>query len=153
MKAPTRLDVSVRDRLTRQARERGEDVQRRLVRYAIERLLYRLSVSPYSDQFLLKGAMLFSLWAEVPYRSTIDLDLLFFGESAPDRMVRVFREVCAQTVPDDGMTYLSDTVTAERTRAEDEYAGLRITLQSELARARLPIQVDLGFGDAVTPGP
>ncbi len=128
-------------------------MQRRLVRYAIERLLYRLSVSPHADQFLLKGAMLFSLWAEVPFRTTVDLDLLFFGESAPDRIGRVFREACEQAVADDGMTFFPDTVRVERTRAEDEYAGLRITLQAELARARLPIQIDLGFGDAVTPGP
>ncbi|WP_250645694.1 nucleotidyl transferase AbiEii/AbiGii toxin family protein [Phyllobacterium zundukense] len=81
MKVPKNIGVSVRDRLTQRARERRENAQLLMTRYAIERVLYRLSVSPYRDRFVLKGAMLFSLWAPVPYRATGDLDLLgFWGE-------------------------------------------------------------------------
>lgn len=79
------VGASVRARLTRRASERKENVQLALTRFAIERLLYRLSLSPHRDQFVLKGAMLFSLWAPTPYRATGDLDLLGYGDAAPDR--------------------------------------------------------------------
>lgn len=144
--------ASVRDRLTRQAGERKENVQLALTRYAIERLLYRLSVSAYSGQFVLKGAMLFSLWTPTPYRATGDLDLLGYGEAVPERIAAVFGEICTLKVPDDGVVFKPETLKAEMARAEDEYSGARLALVAEIAGARLPVQIDIGFGDAVTPG-
>jgi hypothetical protein len=123
-----------------------------LTRYAIERLLFRLSVSPHRDRFVLKGAMLFSLWAPTPYRATGDLDLLGSGDAAPERAADAFRDVCGVEVPDDGVAFQLDTLRAAAARAEDEYSGVRLTLDAVIAGARLPIQVDIGFGDAVTPG-
>ena len=146
------VGASVRARLSRRASERKENVQLALTRYAIERLLYRLSVSAYSGQFVLKGAMLFSLWAPTPYRATGDLDLLGYGDAAPERIVAVFREICGIDVEDDGVVFKPDTLRAEPARAEDEYSGVRITMTAEIAGARLPVQIDIGFGDAVTPG-
>lgn len=145
------VGASVRARLTRRASERKENVQLALTRYAIERLLYRLSVSAYSGQFVLKGAMLFSLWAPTPYRATGDLDLLGYGDAAPERIAAVFREISGIDVEDDGVVFKPDTLRAEPARAEDEYSGVRITMTAEIAGARLPIQIDIGFGDAVTP--
>jgi Nucleotidyl transferase AbiEii toxin, Type IV TA system len=95
--------------------------------------------------------MLFSLWAPTPYRATGGLDLLGHGDAGTDVIVTAFREICAAEVPDDGVIFMSDTVQAEIARAEDEYGGLRVTLQATIAGARLPIQVDIGFGDVVTP--
>jgi hypothetical protein len=141
----------VRDRLTQRARANADNVQLVLTRYAIERLLYRLSISPHRDRFILKGAMLFTLWAPTPYRATGDLDLLGYGEVAAGAIVAAFREICAADTPDDGVIFMPDTVQAEVARAEDEYSGLRVTLQATIAGARLPIQVDIGFGDVVTP--
>ena len=141
----------MRARLTDKARSRGDNVQLILLRFAIERLIYRLSQSKYRDDFILKGAMLFSLWAEVPYRGTGDLDLLGEGDPAPERMATIFRELCSLSVPDDGLVFDVDSVTAEPTRAEDEYQGARVELNATLAGARLRIQIDIGFGDAVTP--
>lgn len=148
---PRNVGASVRDRLTQRARANTENVQLLLTRYAIERLLYRLSVSPHHDRFILKGAMLFSLWAPTPYRATGDLDLLGYGDAAAGAIATAFREICAAKVPDDGVTFMHDTVRAEVARAEDEYSGLRVTLQAVIAGARLPMQVDIGFGDVVTP--
>jgi hypothetical protein len=145
--------TSVRVRLTDRARARGENVQLVLTRFAIERLIFRLAASPHRDTFVLKGAMLFSLWAPVPYRRTGDLDLLGQGDAAPERMVETFRELCQLTVPDDGLDFDPQSVRTEIARADDEYAGVRVTLTATLANARLPIQVDIGFGDAVTPAP
>ena len=145
------VGASVRARLTQRASERKENVQLALTRYAIERLLYRLSLSSHKDQFVLKGAMLFSLWTPTPYRATGDLDLLGYGDAAPERIAAVFREICGIDVEDDGVVFKPDTLRAEPARAEDEYSGVRITMTAEIAGARLPIQIDIGFGDAVTP--
>lgn len=150
-KPPLRnVAASVRDRLTRQAAERKENVQLVLTRYAIERLLYRLSISPHRDQFVLKGAMLFSLWAPVPYRATGDLDLLGYGDPTPSRVGDVFRGICAID-GEDGVIFHPHTVQAEAARPEDEYSGARIAVTAEIAGARLPVRIDIGFGDVVTP--
>jgi predicted nucleotidyltransferase component of viral defense system len=148
---PKNMGASVRARLTDKARSRGDNVQLILLRFAIERLIYRLSQSKYRDDFILKGAMLFSLWAKVPYRSTGDLDLLGKGDPAPERIASIFRELCGLSVPDDGLDFDADSVAAEPTRAEDEYQGARVELNATLAGARLRIQIDVGFGDVVTP--
>jgi len=145
------VGASVRARLTRRASSAKENVQLALTRFAIERLLYRLSLSSHRDQFVLKGAMLFSLWMPTPYRATGDLDLLGYGDAAPERNATVFREICGIDVENDGVVFKPDTLRAEPARAEDEYSGVRITMTAEIAGARLPIQIDIGFGDAVTP--
>ncbi len=153
MKAPKNIGVSVRDRLTQHARERRENAQLLMTRYAIERVLYRLSVSPYRDRFVLKGAMLFSLWAPVPYRATGDLDLLGFGENAPAAIAAIFVEILATQVEDDGVIFRPETLRAAPAREEDEYAGVRLDFVAELAGARLPMHVDIGYGDVITPEP
>lgn len=142
----------MRARLSDRARAKKENVQLALTRFAIERLLYRLSVSPHRDRFVLKGAMLFGLWTPVPYRSTGDLDLLGFGDPAPEKIAGAFREILATVVDDDGVTFVSQTLRIEAARPEDEYSGVRISLDAYIAGARLPVQIDVGFGDVVTPG-
>ena len=144
--------ASVRARLSNRAAERKENVQLALTRYAIERLLYRISISPHNRQFVLKGAMLFSVWTPMPYRASGDLDLLGYGNSAPEFVLGVFREICGVEAPDDGVTFKADTLRVEVARAEDEYSGVRLTMTADIAGALLPVQVDIGFGDAVTPG-
>jgi len=153
VKGPKNIGVSVRDRLTARARERRENAQLLMTRYAIERVLYRLSVSPHRERFVLKGAMLFSLWAPVPYRATGDLDLLGFGDNAPDAIAAAFTEILAQPVGDDGLVFRLDTLRAAPARPEDEYAGIRLDFLAELAGARLPMHIDIGYGDRVTPCP
>lgn len=149
---PKDLGASVRQRLLNLAKQRGEDFTFVLVRYALERLLVRVSQSAYGDQFILKGAMLFPLWSGSPHRATKDLDLL--GRVQPDLplLESIFREIAALQ-SDDGITFLADSVKASEIRQEAIYDGVRITLQAHLAAARLPLQVDVGFGDAVTPPP
>jgi hypothetical protein len=150
-KAPVNLAASARARLTQRARERRENAQLVMTRYTIERLLYRLSLSPFRDAFVLKGAMLFSLWAPTPYRATGDLDLLGFGDNAPDRVAEIFREVL-KIPSEDGVIFKPETLRAAAARPEDEYSGVALDVQAELAGARLPIHIDIGYGDAITPG-
>lgn len=145
------IGASVRARLTDYARQQNENAQLVMTRFAIERLIYRLAQSGHRDQFILKGAMLFSLWAPVPYRSTGDLDLLGQGDPAPERMAAIFKALCDLTVADDGVIYDAVSVRAESARDDEDYRGVRVALTATMANARLPIQIDIGFGDAVTP--
>ena len=142
---------SVRQRLLNRSRETGEDYNLLLTRYAVERWLYRLSQSAYANDFVLKGAMLFTVWTGALHRPTRDLDLLGFGEPSEERLVGVFRKLCDQAVDDDGMSFDADTVTAMPIRDEHVYAGIRLRIQAKLSNARLNMQVDVGFGDVVTP--
>ncbi|WP_196799347.1 MULTISPECIES: nucleotidyl transferase AbiEii/AbiGii toxin family protein [unclassified Thioalkalivibrio] len=123
-----------------------------LTRYALERFLYRLSTSSHADQFLLKGALLFDLWFDIPHRPTRDADLLGFGSAELPHLEAVFRDVCS-VEQDDGIHFQADSVRAEAIRKEASYSGVRITLIGLLDGARCHTQIDVGFGDAVTPGP
>jgi len=145
--------ASVRQRLYDVAQRRGEDFQLVLVRYALERFLYRLAASPHSSSFILKGALLFSAWTGAPHRATRDLDMLGRGENAIESMVEAFRNVCLQAVEEDGLEFDTETMRGERIREDEEYEGVRVRLEARLGSARIPVQIDVGFGDAVTPGP
>jgi len=145
--------ASVRDRLLELARTQGDDFQWILTRYGLERLLYRLSESVYSDQFILKGAMLFALWDEHAHRPTRDVDFLAFGDASEDAVREIFRALCNAAVDDDGLVFFADSVRVEPIRDVTEYGGIRVMLLGELAGARIPIQADISFGDAVTPEP
>lgn len=144
--------ASVRARLLNAAKAQKADFQSVLVRFALERLLYRLSISPHADRFLLKGALLFVLWYDTAHRLTRDADLLGFGSSEMDSVGQIFREIAAANV-DDGIVFDPATVTVQEIRKEDDYGGVRVTLSGELAKARCKVQVDIGFGDSVVPGP
>jgi predicted nucleotidyltransferase component of viral defense system len=144
--------ASVRARLLNRARETRQDFNLILTRYALERLLYRLSISPHADQFLLKGALLFDLWFDVPHRPTRDADFLGLGSAELPHLETIFRDIC-RVDTEDGMTFRPDTVQAAEIRKEANYAGVRVTLLGLIDGARCPVQIDIGFDDAVTPGP
>ncbi len=150
---PRNIPASVRQRLQTQARTRNEEFQLVLTRYAMERLLYRLTNSPHRDVFVLKGAMLFLLWTGQAHRPTKDLDLLASGEPSQDRFTSIFHDICKQSVEDDGLVFDPDTVNVERIKEDQEYEGWRILTVVTLERARIPLQIDIGFGDAITPAP
>jgi hypothetical protein len=142
--------ASVRARL--QALARGEKVEFQLLlsEFAVERFLYRLGVSPHGDRYVLKGAMLFRLWSEERGRATWDLDMLGRGAHEVADVVAVIRDLC-RVLADDGIVFDTDSIEAEEIRVADEYAGVRVRLLARLAGARIPMQIDVGFGDAVTP--
>ncbi len=144
--------ASVRARLLNHARETKQDFNLVLTRYAIERLLYRISISNHADQFLLKGALLFDLWFDIPHRPTRDADFLGFGSAELPHIESIFKEICTIETPD-GVAFQADTVRAAEIRKDANYAGVRVTLLWLIDGARCQIQVDIGFGDAVTPGP
>jgi len=144
--------ASIRARLLTLAQSKGEDYQRMLGRYAIERFLYRLGRSPYRDRFALKGATLFTLWTGQTHRPTKDLDLLGWGSSAIGEVEATIRSIC-EMQEDDGIVFDGESVEGTKIKEDDEYDGVRIKFRAELAGARIPMQVDIGFGDAVYPEP
>lgn len=142
------LAASIRARLLRLAHVSGEDYQRVLGRYGIERFLYRLGHSSYRDRFALKGATLFTLWTGQAHRPTKDLDLLGRGSSEIEDVKAVIREICA-VEGQDGIVFDVKSVEGTKIKEDDEYDGVRIKFNAHLAGARIPMQVDIGFGDAV----
>jgi predicted nucleotidyltransferase component of viral defense system len=148
---PRNIGASVRARLLDRARTAKTDFQILLTRYALERLLYRLSVSDLRERFVLKGAMLFAIWRDDPFRPTRDLDLLGSGDSDPATIAASVRSICSIAVPDDGVVFDVAGIEASPIRDDTEYAGVRVRTNASIAGARLPIQIAIGFGDAITP--
>lgn len=146
------LAASIRARLKQRADTKKQDFNLILTHYGLERLLYRLSISPLAGNYLLKGALLFSLWYDRPHRPTRDADLLGFGPDDIDSAVAAFREICAMEV-EDGIAFDLASVKGSVIRKEAGYGGVRIDLLAKLDGARITLQVDIGFGDAVTPAP
>lgn len=146
------LAASVRTRLKQHSTANKQDFNLTLTRYGLERLLYRLSVSEHASNFLLKGALLFTLWYDVAHRPTHDADLLSFGPDDVDTAVNTFQEICL--IPaDDGVVFNPDSVKGSIIRKQAGYGGVRVDLEAKLDGARIALQVDIGFGDAVTPAP
>jgi predicted nucleotidyltransferase component of viral defense system len=149
---PANLPASIRQRLLNLSRARGEDFNLTLTRYGTERLLYRLSQSEYADRFVLKGALLLSLWTHRLHRPTRDIDLLGYGNSSQEVLTQVFRDICVVDVPADGLAFHPDTVRVTEIRETQEYGGQRVQMIAMLGKARINLQVDVGFGDVITPG-
>jgi predicted nucleotidyltransferase component of viral defense system len=149
----TNLPASVRQKLRNLARERKEEFGLVLTRYGIERLLYRISESEYRDQFVVKGATLFALWTGEPHRATRDLDLLGVGDASPGQPEKVFRALCKVRAEDDGLEFDASSVRVGPIREQQAYGGVRVEFQATLGVARIHLQVDVAYGDAVTPKP
>ena len=146
------LSASILARLLTLAMHRGDDYSLLLNRFAMERLLARVSTSPYAERFLLKGALLFALWYDAPHRPTRDADLLGFGPDDEANLIATFRDIAAMDLGD-GIVFDPESVQAQAIREDNTYGGTRITLVSRIGSARCALQIDVGFGDAVTPGP
>lgn len=147
------IGASVRARLLDRARREGADFQNILTRYALERLLYRISVSAARERFVLKGAMLFAAWIDDPFRPTGDLDLLGFGDDEAAQIATTFRDICSLDVAVDGVAFDVEGLTATNIRENANYGGVRVRTSATIGGAKVPVQIDIGFGDAVTPNP
>lgn len=144
--------ASIRARLLDVARERGDEFSLVLNRYAVERYLYRLSISRWAEQFVLKGALLFDLWFDEPHRPTRDADFLGFGPDDAATAMTIVTDICAIEV-DDGIEFDPAATRIDEIREDARYGGLRVRIPGTLDGALCTAQIDIGFGDAVTPGP
>lgn len=146
------IGASVRARIHNRAKAENVNTQFLLTRYALERMLYRLAISEHRDSFLLKGALLFDLWYDVPLRPTRDIDLLGFGIAEIPHLIEVFQNLCALEV-EDGINFDAASIKAEEIRKDANYSGTRVTVVGQIDGAKCTVQVDVGYGDAVTPAP
>ena len=146
------LSISIRSRLLNYARSSGQSFNNVLDQYGTGRFLARLSQSPHHERFVLKGAQLFRLWNANLHRPTRDIDFLGFGDPSEDSLAKLLNEVCQRKpFPDDGLLW--DKVKTTPIRDEMRYGGTRVQVLATLAGARIPLQIDIGFGDAITPAP
>lgn len=146
------LAASIHQRLLNISREEKEDPNHVLIRYGIERFLYRLSRSGLANHFVLKGAMLFSVWTERKYRPTKDVDFSGYGEGLEQRLESMIQQICQTQVEPDGLEFDANSVQVHEIREDQEYQGQRVHLTAKLRKARIGLQIDVGFGDAMTPG-
>lgn len=151
--SPSNLAHSVFQRLLNYAKQNGEDFNLLLSRYAMERFLYRLSKSVHAEKFVLKGALLFMVWEpDYQRRSTVDIDLLGFTENTLENLATIAEEICEAEVEKDGILFDSKNIRVERIKEDADYEGVRIRTFAFIERSRIPIQIDIGFGDALVPG-
>ncbi len=143
--------ASVRQRLMNSAKASGRPFQEVLQYFAMERFLYRLSQSPHAERFILKGALLFNLWGAPSSRPTRDIDLLGRLNNSVDALVPVFRDVCQLAVEPDGLVFAVESLAGQAIKEDADYSGVRVTFQVSLENARVPMQIDIGFGDTVVP--
>ncbi|GFE65091.1 nucleotidyl transferase AbiEii/AbiGii toxin family protein [Litoreibacter roseus] len=147
-KEHTNLTASIKQRLLNLARNEGRVYEVVLVRYALERLLYRLSISDHRDRFILKGGMLVTLWIGGSSRETRDADFLGFGDSSTENLKTSFADIMAIKA-EDGLVFDTHALTASSIREEIEYGGVRLRTTAFLERSRIPVTIDIGFGDAI----
>jgi Nucleotidyl transferase AbiEii toxin, Type IV TA system len=147
------IAASVHQRLLNKARNSSRPFNELLQHFAIERFMYRLSSTPQANRFILKGALMFPAWSGRASRPTMDIDLLGRIDNNPNTIVTAMREACNAVVQADGMTFEAQTVTATRITEGAEYGGVRVRIKGRLGNARFHLQVDVGFGDVIIPGP
>ena len=145
--------ASIRARLYNKSKQSGVEFQLLLARYACERFLYRLGMSPVRDRCVLKGATLLAVWMEEPYRGTRDVDLLALGSNDETSVREIMTAICKVACLEDGLIFDLDSLRVSSIRPGQPYQGQRVKLVCHLGQARIPTQIDFGFGDVVTPGP
>ncbi len=145
--------TSVRARLLNLANQQQRPFDLLVQRYAIERLLYRLTRSSHADSFILKGAMVFLTWGIDLPRPTRDLDLMGLVTPETRRLVEIFGEIVSVPVEEDGLHFDAQRITAEQIREEEAYAGIRVKVPALLGSMRIALQIDVGTGDSLIPEP
>lgn len=152
---PTNFAASVFAKLKNLANQNDWNFNHLLIRYANERFLYRLSISEFASQFVLKGGNLFVIWQNgMSFRPTVDSDFLCFGKGDDEYLKRVFSEICLSSASsEDGMRFDKESIVVSQIREDTEYGGTRIVLTAYLGQAKILLQFDIGIGDAVTPAP
>jgi hypothetical protein len=145
------LPASVRQRLVNKAKETDRPFQEVLQYFAMERFLYRLTQSRHANKFVLKGALMFTAWGGPSSRPTKDIDFLARMDNAVEAVVEAMKQICGQVVEPDGLVFDVDSVAGEAIKEDADYSGVRITFVVTLQNARVSMQIDMGFGDVVTP--
>jgi hypothetical protein len=147
------IGASVRQRLLNRARAERRPFQELLQYFATERFLYRLAKSAFADLFVLKGALLLTAWNAPVTRPTMDIDLAGSTSNELDHIRSVIAELCESTTEPDGLEFDSASIEVQRIKEDAEYEEVRVRFHGTLAKARIPMQIDIGFGDVIVPEP
>jgi predicted nucleotidyltransferase component of viral defense system len=147
------IAASIRQRLLNHARSGGRPFNEVLQYFALERFLYRMGRSPYRDRLVLKGALMFTVWQSPVTRSTRDIDLLGHIDNTVEQVVSAIRTICQGPAPEDGLRFDAEGIVGERIVEAADYAGVRVRFRAYLGKAWIPMQIDVGFGDPLVPGP
>jgi len=146
------VPASIHQRLLNIAKETGRPFNELLQYFAMERFLFRLSRSTHAPSFVLKGALLFRVWDTPDSRATRDIDFLAYVDNSPENIASIIREICTVTDVDDGLSFDTESVIAQRIKEDADYEGVRVRFRGQLGNARIHMQVDVGFGDLIHPG-
>lgn len=144
------LSASLKSKLLNFSRKSNRFFQETLQYYAMERFLYRLSISKYKNLFVLKGGLLIQVWNKATYRATLDIDLLGNTPNSVQNLERIIREICLQPCSD-GIEFILSSIKGSTIQINSSYQGVRIDLHSFLDSAKIPLQIDVGFGDPISP--
>ncbi len=147
------IQASVRAQLQNIAKEANRPFAELLQYYGMERFLYRFSRSKYADKFVLKGALMFTVWQIPQRRTTLDIDFSSTYDNQIETIEKVIRDVCKVSVPPDGLVFDSQTVKGQKIKEDADYEGVRVKFRGFLERSRIPMQIDVGFGDVIYPKP
>lgn len=147
------IAASVRQRLLNRARKTDRPFSEVLQYFAMERFLYRLSTSPYADNFILKGALMFAVWEATLSRATMDIDLLGRIDNSVEAIIDFTRAICRQKVNPDGISFDEKSIEGEHITEDADYEGVRVRFRGSLGTAQITMQLDIGFGDVVVPKP
>ena len=153
MKDPKNIAASIRQRLLNRARNDNRPFNELLQYYGMERFLYRLSLSPYAQQFILKGALMLRIWNAPESRPTMDIDMLGRTSNEEERIIAQINTILSTKVIEDGLIFNADSIKAERITEDADYQGIRIRFTGTLETAKVHIQLDIGFGDIIYPQP
>lgn len=147
------LEESIYSRLKNVAKQRKRPVQEVLKYYAMERFLYRLSVSPHQGSFFLKGGLMLMVWDPMSHRATVDIDLLAKTSNSIANLQKIINEICAIEVIPDGVMFASQSLKLSEAQLEAEYHGISAAFSAQLFTAKLPMRIDFGFSDTILPQP
>lgn len=147
------VPASVRARLATHAKTSGRPFQEILQYFAMERFLYRVSISEHADKFVLKGGLMFAAWKTSLTRPTKDIDFLAFMANDTETAASVVRDICHVHDESDGIGFDPDSLAATVIKEDADYEGVRVTFRAELKGAKIHMQIDMGFGDVVAPEP
>jgi len=151
--AKKNLEESIYSRLKNVARQRKRPVQEVLKYYAMERFLYRLSISTHRGSFYLKGGLMLMVWDPMSHRATVDIDLLAKTSNSLANLQKIINEVCNVDAVPDGIKFAPDSLKLTEAQLEAEYHGVSAAFSAQLFTAKLPMRIDFGFSDTILPQP
>ncbi|MFC1524873.1 nucleotidyl transferase AbiEii/AbiGii toxin family protein [Planctomycetota bacterium] len=143
------IPASIKTRLQNKARETNRPFAEVLQYYGMERFLYRFSRSEYTDKFILKGALMFTVWQIPERRTTLDIDFLAYYDNQVAAIENIIKDICIVAVEPDGLIFDASTVSGQKIKEDADYEGVRVKFLGFLERSRITMQIDVGFGDVI----